>query len=375
MAAVPKYHPKTEFRIEPPSGKLKSYRIRYKSLDTENKWVQIQDPRITLANDQMKAGEVSPDHTKDKLKGILAELYVARDKTKKIPPFMKENLALVERMWAEKYTTRKKRRMKRPEKSRSDLMRAAEAAGKYPLDTCSIEALEEHLDATLGDKPNIHNRRITWINSILQWLGREKLEALDRKDRPRVKYLTEKEFDKILPLLPDDTCRLLASVAFYTGLRLGEIYYVLPAAIRSGHIVVEQQMTDIPQAVTEDDPLGYKITSTKTEAIRDAFLAPQAKADLRKWAAIPLIERAKHRTRSYAPIIKRACLKAFPTDPTKHLNFHALRHCNAIWMLQKGATMYEVAQHLGNHYTVTERYYSGFELKKESLDRLKQLFA
>jgi integrase len=348
--------------LEKPTGRFKSFRIRYCSPDTQNKWTLLSLPEIDTANQLLKSGAVDAEHTKAKLNLILKQQYQIRDREKKKAPFMTKNLELVERMWESKYPLRKQRRMKKPLESKRDLVNAAEACGLYPLDTCRLEDLEDYLDSTLKNKPNILARRIVWINSILSWLGRPKIESLANRQRKEVKYITEADLKLLLPLLPDRFCQLLIEIAFYTGLRLGEIFYLQSKHIRDNYLVVEGQIK-----------YSKKVDTTKTNQSRDAILAPQVKAVLSAWTKIPLDEREQHRLRSFTHILKHRCQKLFPKEPLKHLNFHALRHSNAIWLLQKGVTLYEVAQHLGNHYTVTERYYSGFELKKESISRIAKI--
>lgn len=361
------FHPKTEFRIEPPVGRSRSFRIRYKSIETKNLWSTVKKPEIDLVNADLKAGKIGREMAKEHLKVILASLYRDRDRTKKKPAFLQDNLAIVDEMAKEKYNARRRKRMKRPEESINDLKRAAEAAGMLPLRTCDLEDLEEHLDNTLGDKPKTHKRRITWINSILRYLGRESIETIKNNGRPLVKYLNESEFQRVLSHLKEPD-RLLAEIAFYTGLRLGEIFYIQPKHVRQNTIWVEFQMTDIWLEAKQ----RFKIDTPKTGVERDALLPKRVRATVLKWAAIPLEDREQWRRLSFTHNLRRACQKVF-SDQEKHLNFHALRHCNAIWLLHEGASIHEVAQLLGNTVAVAERYYSGFAAKKETIDRLADM--
>jgi len=72
---LPDYHLETQIRIEPPSGKGISFRIRYKSPDTNNNWTILKLPEIDLANRLLNDGVVSREHTHQKLKIILAAQY------------------------------------------------------------------------------------------------------------------------------------------------------------------------------------------------------------------------------------------------------------------------------------------------------------
>ncbi|SME95322.1 tyrosine-type recombinase/integrase [Pseudobacteriovorax antillogorgiicola] len=363
------YHLKTEFRIESPHGTT-GFRIRYKSPDTDNRWKTLSLPEIKLANQLYRDGTVDHEHTKEKLKEILKQQYAIRDKKKKKAPFMTKNIQLVEKLWEDKYTRRRKRNMKRPDESYRDLILAAEAAGMHPLDTCDLEDLEDYLEESLSDDPKKLRRRITWLNSILMWLGRPKISQNHLRIREKVRYLNEDEFKTMLVNIPKEDDRLLARIAFYTGLRLGEIFYLERHHIHRNNVLeVDGQMSD-----EQHGDGSFKMTSTKTGTSRDIFYPDIIEDDLRKWAAIPFEDRYKIRLRTFARVIRKACETTFGDgDKIKLLNFHCLRHCHAIWLLHKGASIHEVAQQLGNHYEVTYRYYSGFELKKESVERLKRL--
>lgn len=368
MAKLPNYHLQTEFRLEPPLGRSKSYRLRYKSPDTDNKWVALDHPDIDAANKLLKADPSLLAHTFDKLKIILDAQYVHRDRRKKKAVFMEKNLELVEAMWKDKYNRRKLRNMKRPERSKLDLLSAAEACGMHPLDTCDLDELADYLDKNLGATPNRLARRITWINSILQWLGRNKLQAVTRVGA-KVCYLNEVEFKAVADRLKNPTTKRLARIAFYTGARIGEIFFIQERHIKGDTLLLELQMTDI---LLNDD--SFKESTLKNGHSREVFLHESIKKDLLVWAKTPMAERYKIRKKAFSKLIYRACVAEFTTaDPVKLLSFHDLRHSHAIWLIQAGATITETAQQLGNSPEVCYKYYSGHELKKESVERLKRL--
>lgn len=354
-----KWHEKAQFRIENPQGRRKTFRIRYTSPDTSDKWTTLESPEIDAANDQLLAGHPQ-EKVKKALKVFLKTLYAERDQFKKQDPFLSHNLAIVDRLWKDKYTARRKMEMKRPDESLADYRKAVEACGQFPLDTCSIEDLENHLFRTLKHQPNILRRRITWINSILQWLSREKIKPPIRKQRPEVAHLTEPEFKKIIKHLSEEDSPVI-QIAFYTGLRIGEIFGLETRFIKENTVLVKQQLSE-----------ELEITTTKTDNEREAIYPPHLKPILKKWASLPLVEKKALRSKTWSKVVRRVCKKVFE-DESKHIRFHDLRHSNAIWLLSKGATLHEVAQHLGNHHEVTERYYSGFNLKETSIHRVAGL--
>lgn len=374
MAKLPNYHPKTELRIEAPSGRARSYRIRYCSPDTNNRWVILKLPEIDIANQLLKNKTVSDEHTFEKFKVILAAQYAHRDRRKKKAPFMSKNIELVDAMWKDKYNRRRLRSLKRPTDSKYQLIKAAEACGMHPLDVCDLDELADYLDSTLGDDQNRLQRRITWINSILQWLGRNKLQTVNRK-RLAVKYLNENEFVQMIQHIKNPTTARLAKIAFYTGARLGEIFFIQLRHLKQNRLHLELQMTDDKKEKPDSDGI-FKIDTLKNGQDRHIVLYDGIVDELKLWAAVPLLEREPIRLKSFCKEITRACAKAFgEADPIKLLTFHDLRHCHAIWLLQAEATLIEVAQQLGNTPDTCYRYYSGFELKKESVDRLSLLLA
>lgn len=362
------FHEETQFRIEPPHGKRKGYRIRYKSPDTGNLWKTYLSEEVKLANEAMFQG-TSPELTEEKLKVIRKRLYEVRDATKKKAAFMAGNLEIVARLWETRYPARRIRKLKRPNDIRAEYERAARAAGLHPLDTCDLGDLADYLDKTLADQPAIHSRRVAWINSILAFLGRPQLEPIRDRGRPEVNFLTEEDMLAILPHIRFERTRLLVQIAFYTGLRLGEIFFLQARHLRPDHIYVEKQMLD----TVDPDTGRLKIDTTKPGHPRKALLVDAALPALKKWVETPLIDREALRVLAYAKVVHRACRKVFPGDPIKDCCFHDLRHSNAIWLLSQGASIHEVAQHLGNLLEVTERYYSGFVLKEGSITRLKGL--
>lgn len=364
----PDFHLETLFRIEPPQGRSTTFRVRQKSPETDNKWTALKLSEVDIANKLFLSG-TSKEHTHEKLKLLLADLYKHRDRKKTKAPIMSGNLKIVDLMWKEKYNRRRTRNMKSPEDSKYQLTKAAEACGLFPLDTCDLEELADHLDANLGSDQNRLARRTLWINSILQYLGRNKLQSVGRK-RTKFSYLNEDEFKSMIAqIVDDDELYNLAHIAFYTGARLGEIFFIQPRHLKTKTLHLELQMTDKFQ---EDGT--YKDDTLKSGYDREIFLYKGVRPELEDWSKVPFKHRYVVRERAYSKLIAKACEKAFGLeDPVKILTFHDLRHCHAIWLLQKGATITEVAQQLGNGLDVCYRYYSGFELKKESVDRLVSL--
>lgn len=377
------FHEKTEFRIENPSGKRKIYRIRYKSPDTSSKWKTFRNEEIDLANKHFLEGIATAEVTVGKLKLIMAGLYEIRNAARKKAKFMESNLAIVDALWEKKYPPRVQHDLRRPDSILQEYQRAARAAGMLPLDSCDLEELANYLFTTLGHDSTKLARRIVWINSILTFLGRENVKLPTKVTRKPVKYLTEEEYFQMRAHLKNEEI-ILADIAFYTGLRIGEIFFLEPRHIRSDHIYVEKQILKLtkkqlekmnPEELKALEGKKVKLYETlpKSGVARKALLVEKVRDALKQWTSMPKEQRKEFRKRDYSKIIHRACQKIFPSDPDKDCCFHDLRHSNAIWLLSQEASIHEVAQHLGNLLEVTERFYSGFVLKEGSISRLKKL--
>lgn len=371
MANLPDYHLETEFKIDPPTGRSKAFRLRYRSPDTNNLWVALNLPEIKLANDQFKSG-VSAELTKAKLDLIRDAQYAHRDRKKVKPAFLPHNLQLVERYWEEIYTPRKLREMADPDQSRHELIKSATKCGIRPLDTCDLKELENHLFKTHPGKDNeaALRRCIIWVNALLKWLGRKPLSYL-KEGKIKVRYLNEDEFNKVLKYITDDRLKRLMRIAFYTSMRKGEVFGVALSDIRDSFIEIERQMLRKPNPKVKGESRTYPEGPPKNGEPRTSFYPERVKEDLIGWASTTWESREPYRLARYSEPIRDACKLALGYE--KITSFRDLRHCSAIWYLQQGATMAEVAQQIGDGIDVCYRHYTGFELKKESIDRFKRL--
>lgn len=187
---------------------------------------------------------------------------------------------------------------------------------------------------------------------------------MDSKDYSKVSYLTEEEFRKVLLIVPTEIERALFELCFYSGLRIGEAYGLTPASLLpNGTLRVSGQL----------DRDGV-FRATKTKKPRIAYLFPQGLPAFEKWVTASKEERALFdRNDASRDHMKKYCRLAFPDDSTKHLTFHALRHCYAINLLSKGVSMSLVAQSLGNTLSVCEQHYVGFELTTDSVQAIKSI--
>ena len=321
---------------------------------------------VTLVNKLFLEGIADFETTYQKFIDIRKLLYSKRIIKEDRPKYSEHNLDILERYWVKMYPLRRQRSMKTPQKAREGLENAISACGDLSIDMCSIEELENRIHEEFkNNNQNVLRRHIMWLNSILTWLGRPKITQTRRKERLVVTYLSELELKELCLSIVELDVRKICQIAFYTGLRQGEIFGLTNKSVKDDRLHVDCQM------LRKVDK--YRIETTKTSNSRDAIFPLMVKPIIDWFVSLPLEEKKILRSIDYCKIVKKICHKLWPSDSEKDCNFHSLRHSNAIWLLQKGATIHEVAQHLGNHVEVTERYYSGFVLRKESVARLNGL--
>lgn len=292
---------------------------------------------------------------------------MARDLQKRfqralIPPKEKslthaENLALLERYWKVEY---RHRDILSARNMRRSLERAIEFMGDMPLATTPQDEIQERLNKRCPDA-NLQRRMASRLNQLIRFLGRGFKLRLKRRPASDVRHVTESEFRKLLPHIPEGM-RLPCEVAFATGLRLGEVFAMTPAKLRAGTlpgVFVDRQM----------DETGT-IRETKTRRDRTAVILSGWADRVTEWAAVPLEEKRRLREIRWASIVRQASLKAFPKDKTKRLVYHDLRHSYAIAMLIRGASISDVANLLGNSVVVAQMFYTGFAMTAEGIESL-----
>ncbi len=103
------------------------------------------------------------------------------------------------------------------------------------------------------------------------------------------------------------------------------------------------------------------------------FLGPPKDQEVRCYEYYALF--FDNRLEASRELMKKYCMIAFPKDSSKHLTFHALRHCYAINLLTKGVSMSLVAQSLGNTLSVCQQHYLGFELTNDSIAAIKSIIS
>jgi integrase len=170
--------------------------------------------------------------------------------------------------------------------------------------------------------------------------------------------VTKEEFDTLVSNIEDKKIRLLHTVAFATGMRLGEIFAIEPRLYnrRDNTIKVLFQIDK-----------KKKKRKTKNRKDRTTYVLPAYRQAIEEWFSV--VNEFDHRTRLR---ISRYTQKASKLIG-KSIRFHDLRHSYAIYLLSRGVPLSHVAQCLGDSISVAEEYYVGFNLSADSINLINSI--
>lgn len=346
-----------------PSCGHKSYRIQY--TDARGRWKTYRTEEIDAINLMFKRGISSEDMTLSKMKAILDGLYKSRDRSKPISVYHSDNHKIAERYIADRYSTRRARKVEPSTvvSARYDISRAVMALGNVSLNS-PIEDIDMALEANIGADRNKFRRVSMRINSILRWLGRTDRVIPPSSDwSSDIPYITEDELKILVSHTEDELSRLAYQIAFYTGLRIGELFglQVQDVHKESSFLYVNKQMLEKTKEIKH---------RTKGKKPRKVPVPEHVFPILDQWFEIDESKRRKARGRSWAKVLRD---KGINHLGKMDLTFHSLRHSAAIWALSKNLPLAYVAKMLGNSQSVAERYYTGKTASDSEVEAIASL--
>lgn len=335
--------------IRGPEGK----REPYKSIERSD---------LKAINNQYASGKLSMIEAYRHVCDVLAKMKMADEIKFPKQVFNQDNDNIFQSFWKKKYESLPKDEKLVDESSaKNDFKRALKCIGELNLRSASIEELLNRINTI----PELSNRKrvVVRINSLLLHIGRKDDKIVLGKNKKRktrqVNYLSHKDLPSLLLQLPVKL-RLLVQTAFYSGLRIGEIFAITENSIQGNHLIVKNQL---------DRKLEMR--GTKTQQERKAYILPEGRDVVLKWSLLPAKDKRTIRNLKYSSIIKSICKVCFPDDKEKHCTFHDLRHSYAIHLLSKGVSLTLVAQSLGNSISVAEEYYAGYCLSSDAIDSIE----
>jgi integrase len=351
----------TRFRIIPPTGSHKVYRLQY-SVDQGRKWKAYRTEEIDAINKMYRDRISTADSTVEKLKSVMAGLYAERDKKKPKTNIISDNARIMEAYLADRYSKRRTRKITKGsiDDARRSTVRVMQALGSVSIQG-NIDDIDSALDSFTGGDDDKLRRLGMRCNSILKWLGRKESDRVilpDELSKGKVSHITEDQLRAILPHCKDHIEKVLYQIAFYSGMRIGEIFGLEAEDVNpKGSLYVRQQMTRDKQIKPG--------TKAGKSYFRTVAIDPEQIHLFEKWFSYTYEERAGVRNRRWYQWFQDACTKA---DVKNDVVFHSLRHSYAIWMLGNGFNLKRVADSLGNSQVVCERYYSGREMGDHDID-------
>ena len=319
---------------------------------------KVEDERIDAINRSLEIGAQTQEQCVILIKEVIKNLYKTDPRCRKrIHVHNSENWKVYDDYWEQVYSFRP---LINEYTAQNELKKAIEVLGQLSIYSASREEIQNCIDKKY--KGNTQRRIVARMNQILKFAGRDNIKLRKHpKEFINVSFINEDEFKKVISASETPIERALLNLCYYSGLRIGEAYALLPQdLLPNGTLRVTGQV----------DRKGVR-RKTKTKKPRLAYIFPQGIEAFKYWTNATPEERAKiDRDEASRELMKKYCKIAFPKDSAKHLTFHALRHCYAINLLNKGISMSLVAQSLGNTLSVCQQYYVGFVLTDDSIEAI-----
>lgn len=160
-------------------------------------------------------------------------------------------------------------------------------------------------------------------------------------------HFTKLEFQELLKVVPDQDFRELCICAVSTGLRLGEL--------------VALQWTDVDFVRKVIVVQNSETFTTKSKKIRVVPMSEQLWRMLAIRKETASCELVFHRSNKkligdYVSKTFKRCVRE--AKLSERLHFHSLRHTFATWLVQDGASIYEVQKLLGHSSLAVTQIYS-----------------
>lgn len=354
------------YSLKSPWGSQKNFRIVvYKDTDFGREYFPFKDERLDAINQQFRDGLLTKSQTVMALKQIISEKYRTSDDLKmklRNTSLCEQNDALLERFWRETYGSNF---LSDPKTARYEYERALRCLGSVSLLTAKSEEIHEALKKTCTISQ--HRRVVGKLNHLLRFNGRALKLKKPPKPKKVIKYLKKDEILLLAQSAPDQWMRDCVLGLFGTGCRIGEFLAIGEDDLRDQSVWIDKQITIKDRA----DEAGT-IKSPKRNKEGMVEVIPFCWESVERWA---LSEKSEADYKKIFDFITTTSQTLWAKNKLKHITPHDLRHSHAIYLINLGATLQDVARNLRNNIKVTEEYYSGFAHTDATRNRLKSLFS
>lgn len=167
---------------------------------------------------------------------------------------------------------------------------------------------------------------------------------LPPESKPRDRYLTAEELDRLLDKISAPHVRLFVTLAIVTGARMSAI------------LDLTWDRVDLAVGTVDLNPAGREITNKRRTTVKLNNRAQSALEEAKRAALTDyVIEYAGEPIKSIRKAIREAAIRAgVPCSP------HVFRHTSGVWMANADVSMEKIAQRLGTTVKIAEKHYARF---------------
>lgn len=335
-----------KWRIIRPNKTNLTYRLQC-SVDGKS-WRKSANEQVTALNQLL--GTLSGSAAEQRARDILAQLRAAGTVDK--PYISAGNRQLVDTFLKNTYPDTRIKRIS-PESLRTlkyDLECMLGLLGNVPIEADRVR-LQNHIDNLLSEQKSRHIKTTSCLNRIRATLGLPAIKHLVAEQED-IAYLSEYEVKELIEKAREPF-KTLIGVAFYTGMRKGEIFATGPEYLGKRVLRVEWQIKLIAGG-------GTKRALPKGRKKRKAFIIPGGEHWLHRWFEMK-------------DTVNRDIKVSSVCRSLAGVRFHDLRHSYVVHLITHGASLGWVAQSIGDTIKVCERNYASHVLQDDSITLLSNL--
>ncbi len=335
---------------------------------TSRKQSKFSPPELTEINKKFKAKEFSFDTAYLKvldLKEKELRKINGEDSTKN-QIFLSENKKQVARL-IDKISISKKGKIKSISLGNIeiDYNRILQMLGSESVYTISATELNKRMN-NLSYSISVKNKLICRLNLLLRETKRDFSLSKYPTIHNEISYITEdelrellKSFDELKDFGSKEFVKDGIVLLFYCGFREGELF-----AIDKANYNPKNHTYLIKKQIER----SHKRSNPKNDKERKITVPTGARDSIERWFEYDESLKKIYRVKLSRVVNKVA--RHFFKDKSKHISNHDLRHSYAIWCLNKGLSLTDVAFLLGNCLQVCIRHYTGFVASDERLESL-----
>jgi len=345
--------------IKKPTGKRKTFQMFWdiRKIDGKRTFQKIDSLELDRINENYKSGIL-----------IIGEAFaqVLKLKEKILPKkqeddFEDSNIQAIKKLKSQ--PSKKIRKKESIQANDLDYSRILKLLGKDSIVTIDISEFQSRIISSKLS-PYTQNRVIIFANKLLKFVGRE--ERLEKVDADfETLYINEDDLKKLLPNL-SKLDQQITRIFFYSGLRLGELFGIKDPQnkynVTSGELKISRQLKE---------DLYYD--SLKRNSKRTIKIVKEIKTDFENFKNISEDFLMSYRNK-YSKHLLKATRKTFK-DESKHISAHDLRHSFAMYCLEKGINISQIAKLLGNSVSVCEKHYTSGASTSNFLNEIEKKMA